>query len=344
MFSVRTLITLSLILGLSGCFVGSSEEFISRSDAKAVLPRTVEGVLSLEDEQDQDVRILRERGSNDYEMRFLSEPDRKPTKLRFFEVGSVTIYGVQATVPTAGGKAVYYSLIGLRQTETVQIELYAFNISEEWLNRKNISYSGTMGTGLNLRSKRDLDKFMTGIVADKAYQKTSTIRTWTGGFAARSQGDTRGAGSASDFITDGYAAGDLLAAIHDGQFKDVNAYLFSPYLLEFGTYMNQIDGDSPCLTLFTQRVRTQLPVMAAGRSLEIVLGNLYNTHSNRPSGRERAFVEGLVGGGETFGAIAAMTLGGKADASLFYRRHGCASRTSREFFKQFNEFVASGSE
>lgn len=156
-------------------------------------------------------------------------------------------------------------------------------------------------------------------------------------------GDNEGAGNTPSFINDGYAAGDLIAAIHDGQFNDVNSYLFSPYLLEFGTYMNQIDGDPPCLTLFTQRVRTQLPMMATGRSMEIMLGGLFKAHSDSQGGRDRALIEGLVAGADTFGAIAAMTLGGKADASLFYRRHGCSSRTSNKFFRQFNEFVVSGS-
>ena len=326
----KALFPVLVLLVLSGCYIGSSEPLVTRNDALQALPDHNEGEFTDRDGDVVRVRIARERNSNDYIMSSPDDPDDVPWTLRFFDIGSSALFGVQVTIPNGG---VAYSLVGTSDEGTIQIDIYSFGINSEWLERAGVSFRGSDSMGIMLQSRRDLMRMMARVVAEETYSRANTIRTWPGGF---SNPQARGVIRSGD-----YRAGELLAAIHDGRTDDVSAYYISPYLLEFATVFNNIERDRACLDLFTQRVRTQLPIMASARAAEIIFGGILDTHQNNGGGRERALAEGLAGGAEIVGNMAALTLSARTDAALFYSRHGCSSRTSARFFRNFNAFVTS---
>ena len=319
---------LAFVLALSGCLVGSKEPLVARNESLPVLPSRTEGYLKGDDGKDRRIVIDRKRGDSHYRVTLPDDKESKPFDLVVFDVGSDRVYGIQAAIDGIG----LYGLIRPYSQNTIQIRLLQLDLEEETLDGLGVRYLSSDRGEITVLGRQDLDTILRHAARTRSYSVAYTIRTQPGGFA-----------NAPDrtpaFDTTGYAAADLLAVIYSGKTTGAKAFRYSPYLLEFATALNQIDGDPPCLRLFTQRVRTQLPFMATGRGIEIIAGDLYETHKNATGGRDRAFIEGMVGGAESFAALAAMTLSARQDAAMFYRRHGCASTEARRFFENFNRFV-----
>jgi hypothetical protein len=141
------------------------------------------------------------------------------------------------------------------------------------------------------------------------------------------------------FPTEGYSNPAFFRAIFDGRTEGMHVSQVGFYLTAFLSIFANAEDAPECRTVVSQA--TLMRIAGAG-SVDLfgqILGGLVDAHRNRGGSRDDLFGQGFGAGSKTFGGMMLSEVSAKADAQLFYSRHGCRSPVAVRFFGNVSDFA-----
>ncbi len=142
------------------------------------------------------------------------------------------------------------------------------------------------------------------------------------------------------FPTAGYSSPEFFKAIFDGRTKNMRLSQFGLYLTSFLSMFTNAEDVPECRSVVSQATLYRIAGAGSADVLGQIFGGLAQAHRNRGGGRDGAFSQGFNAGAGTFGGMMLSEASAKADAQLFYDRHGCKSPVARRFFGNISNFAA----
>jgi hypothetical protein len=133
------------------------------------------------------------------------------------------------------------------------------------------------------------------------------------------------------FPTEGYSNPAFFRAIYEGRTQGMRVSQVGYYLTAFfSMFTNAEDDAAECRNVVSKTTLLRIGGAGSADALKQVLGGLVQAHRQG---------DGISAGFETFGGMMLSEASAKADAQLFYDRHGCQSPVANRFFSNISDFA-----
>ncbi|EYD74998.1 hypothetical protein Rumeso_03422 [Rubellimicrobium mesophilum DSM 19309] len=139
------------------------------------------------------------------------------------------------------------------------------------------------------------------------------------------------------FDASGYAAGELLTDMFDETYEGLNPCPVGNYLQVFTTTLEEREE---CKRKLNPETVIFLTAAQFADAVGTMLGGLADAHSEPAESLDDAFRQGAGSGAGAMGSLIGLTVAARADARIFYARHGCVSPVAVVMFLGIDNFVA----
>ena len=133
------------------------------------------------------------------------------------------------------------------------------------------------------------------------------------------------------FPTEGYSNPTFFRKIYEGRTQDMQVSQVGVYLTAFlSMFTNADEGASGCRNVVGEAALLRIAGAGSAEMLDKVMGGFARAHRQG---------DGFRAGVSTFGGMLLNETSAKADAQLFYNRHGCQSPVASRFFGNISDFA-----